>query len=63
MTADYKRTFTGIAAAVLMALWAAQTSANSASTFDCVIQPTEYVELSSPVPGIIDTIADRKSVV
>jgi RND family efflux transporter MFP subunit len=30
--------------------------ANNTSTFDCVIQPTDVVELSSSVPGIIEAI-------
>ncbi len=60
MTAEYKRTFAGVAA-VLAALWVAEAGANSAATFDCVIQPTEFVELSSSVPGIIDTIAVDRS--
>jgi hypothetical protein len=46
MTAEYKRTIAGVAA-VLAALWVAEAGANSAATFDCVIQPTEFVELSS----------------
>jgi RND family efflux transporter MFP subunit len=60
MIADYKRAFTGIAA-VLAALWVTDAGANEVPTFDCVIQPTEFVELSSPVPGIIDTIAVDRS--
>jgi len=60
MTAEYKRTFAGVAA-VLAALWVAEAGANSAATFDCVIQPTEFVELSSSVPGIIDTVAVDRS--
>jgi multidrug resistance efflux pump len=60
MTAEYKRTIAGVAA-VLAALWVAEAGANSAATFDCVIQPTEFVELSSSVPGIIDTIAVDRS--
>jgi len=55
MTAKCKRALTG-ASAVLMAVWMGDAGANGDSTFDCVIQPTEVVELSSPVPGIIDTI-------
>jgi RND family efflux transporter MFP subunit len=64
MTADYKRSFTGIVAvlaAALAAVWAPAAGADSSSTFDCVIQPTEFVELSSAVPGIIDTIAVDRS--
>lgn len=55
MTAKCKRALTG-ASVVLMAVWMSDAGANGDSTFDCVIQPTEVVELSSPVPGIIDTI-------
>jgi RND family efflux transporter MFP subunit len=42
----------------LVALLLATTSAlaDEAEDFDCVIQPKEVVELSSPVPGIIETI-------
>ncbi len=60
MTAEYKRAFAGVAAA-LAALWMTEAGANSDATFDCVIQPTEFVELSSSVPGIIDTIAVDRS--
>lgn len=60
MTAEYKRAFAGLAA-VLMSAWSMEASAGNDSVFDCVIQPTEYVELSSSVPGIIDTIAVDRS--
>lgn len=50
------------AALALIALSSAGTaSGNDVSTFDCVIQPTEVVELSSPVPGIIDSITVDRS--
>ena len=55
MIAEYKRIFAGAIAALLAAL-ATDVGANNISTFDCVIQPTEVVELSSPVPGIIESI-------
>jgi RND family efflux transporter MFP subunit len=56
MTAKCKRAFICVIG-VLVTAWAAAVGANSdAATFDCVIQPTEVVELSTPVPGIIDTI-------
>lgn len=55
MTARYKWLFKGVVAGLLAAL-ATEAGANSAATFDCVIQPTEVVELSSSVPGIIGAI-------
>ncbi len=55
MTAEYKRALTGVIAALLTALATAAGAAGHA-TFDCVIQPTEVVELSSSVPGIIGAI-------
>jgi RND family efflux transporter MFP subunit len=55
MTAEYKRAFTGVTVGLLMAL-AAEAGAAGGEIFDCVIQPTEVVELSSSVSGIIDTI-------
>ncbi|GMQ76020.1 MAG: hypothetical protein BMS9Abin01_1283 [Gammaproteobacteria bacterium] len=55
MTAEYTRAFRGAVAGVLAAL-AAEAGASSDVTFDCVIQPTEVVELSSSVPGIIGTV-------
>ena len=64
MSADYKRTFTGTVAVLAMVwatVWAPAAGANSGSTFDCIIQPTEFVELSSSVPGIIDTITVDRS--
>ena len=60
MTAEYKLVVTSAIAGVLAAL-AGEASATSDATFDCVIQPTEVVELSSPVPGIIDTIGVDRS--
>jgi len=60
MTAEYKRAFAAVAA-VLTAAWVGAAGANSDAIFDCVIQPTEFVELSSSVPGIIDTIAVDRS--
>jgi len=60
MTASDKTVIRGLLA--LIALAASGTAfANDVSTFDCVIQPTEVVELSSPVPGIIDTITVDRS--
>ena len=47
--------------AVVTGAWACEAAANDSSVFDCVIQPTEYVELSSAVPGIIDSIAVDRS--
>jgi len=59
MTAECKCTFKCVIAAALAAL-ATEAGAAGASTFDCVIQPTEVVELSSSVPGIIgDVNVDR----
>ncbi len=55
MTAEYKRALTGVIAVLLTAL-AAEAGAAGDATFDCVIQPTEVVELSSSVPGIIGAI-------
>jgi RND family efflux transporter MFP subunit len=55
MTVEYKRALASVMAVIATA-WAMEVGANNDSVFDCVIQPTEYVELSSPVPGIIDTI-------
>ncbi len=55
MTAEYKCAFKGVIAGVLAAL-ATEAGATSDATFDCVIQPTEMVELSSSVSGIIGTI-------
>ncbi|TFH48405.1 MAG: biotin/lipoyl-binding protein, partial [Lysobacterales bacterium] len=60
MTTEYKRAFAGVAA-VLVSAGSIGASAGNDSVFDCVIQPTEYVELSSSVPGIIDTIAVDRS--
>lgn len=60
MSAELKRMVAATAATVTMA-WACAAGANSVPTFDCVIQPTEFVELSSPVPGIIDSIAVDRS--
>ena len=45
----------------LVAGWATAAGGNGGPTYDCVIQPTEVVELSSSVPGIIDTIAVDRS--
>jgi len=55
MIAEYKRVFTGVTAGLLMVL-AVEVGAAGDVTFDCVIQPTEVVELSSSVSGIIGTI-------
>jgi RND family efflux transporter MFP subunit len=55
MTAEYKHVIVGVIAIAVTA-WASESVATDVPTFDCVIQPTEFVELSSPVPGIIDTI-------
>lgn len=60
MTADIKRIVTA-ATAVLTITWAGAAGANNVPTFDCVIQPTEVVELSSSVPGIIESIAVDRS--
>ncbi len=60
MAVGYKYASVG-AIAVLAATWASGSAANNVPTFDCVIQPTEVVELSSPVPGIIDTISVDRS--
>jgi RND family efflux transporter MFP subunit len=60
MTATYVR-MTTRAIALGAAIWASGAAANEISTFDCVIQPTEVVELSSSVPGIIDTISVDRS--
>lgn len=51
---------TGIAG-LMLALTSFGTSANNVSEYDCVIQPNEVVELSSAVPGIIETIAVDRS--
>ena len=55
MTAEYKRALAGAIAGVLAAV-ASEAGANSDATFDCVIQPTEVVELSSSVSGIIGAV-------
>ena len=55
MTAEYKRAFAGATSGLLMAL-AVEAGAAGDEIFDCVIQPTEVVELSSSVSGIIGTI-------
>ncbi|GMQ95637.1 MAG: hypothetical protein BMS9Abin14_085 [Gammaproteobacteria bacterium] len=55
MTAKYTRAFRGAVAGVLAAL-ATEAGATIDATFDCVIQPTEVVELSSSVPGIIGAV-------
>ncbi len=55
MIAEHERAFTGVTAGLLMAL-AAEVGATGDATFDCVIQPTEVVELSSSVSGTIDAI-------
>lgn len=55
MIAEHKAAFAGVIA-ILTTAWATEAGANNVSTFDCVIQPTEFVELSSSVSGIIDTI-------
>jgi RND family efflux transporter MFP subunit len=64
MTAEYKRTrvsaFAGAIAGVLATV-ASEAGANSDATFDCVIQPTEVVELSSSVSGIIGSIEVDRS--
>ena len=60
MTAQYKHAVAG-AVALLATTWTMEVGATGDGTFDCVIQPTEYVELSSPVPGIIDTISVDRS--
>jgi RND family efflux transporter MFP subunit len=60
MTAELERALVSVIAVVLTA-WTMEVGANNVPTFDCVIQPTEYVELSSPVPGIIDTIGVDRS--
>lgn len=60
MTARGRRLSTSLLAGVLMSA-ASGAIANGAPTFDCVIQPTEVVELSTPVPGIIDTITVDRS--
>lgn len=60
MTARLDRIST-IVTAVLMVAWTSGVGANNVSTFDCVIQPTEVVELSSSVPGIIESIAVDRS--
>ncbi len=55
MTAEYRRALTGVIAGVLAA-FAVDAGASSDATFDCVIQPTEVVELSSSVSGIIGAV-------
>ena len=55
MIAEYKRTFMGVIAGVLAVL-ATEVGATGDATFDCVIQPTEVVELSSSVSGIIGAV-------
>ena len=60
MTATCKRA--GVLAVALIAVgWAGAAGANNVPTYDCVIQPMEVVELSSSVPGIIDTISVDRS--
>ena len=60
MTAEYKRAFAGATTGLLMAL-AAEAGSVGDEIFDCVIQPTEVVELSSSVSGIIGTIGVDRS--
>jgi len=55
MIGDCKHTLLRAVTVVLAAL-ATEAGAAGAPTFDCVIQPTEVVELSSSVPGIIGTV-------
>ncbi len=55
MTAEYECVFRGVVAGLLAAL-ATEVGATGDAIFDCVIQPTELVELSSSVSGIIDAI-------
>jgi RND family efflux transporter MFP subunit len=55
MNAKHKCAITGVVAGLLMTI-ATGAGANSTSTFDCVIQPAEVVELSSSVSGTIDAI-------
>ena len=60
MTAGHKRVISR-ALALGTLLCSGGAAANDVNTFDCVIQPTEVVELSSAVPGIIDTITVDRS--